>query len=117
MKSATSSHLPNFEPLCQGEASNTKPPFTLISVLSWCKSLLSMIVWPMNAPNGKNLKFMILQAKPTTIKLLRQGLWQSSVYANTNKNTVSAFSHHTYYDKSEKPLQVIFTNTLTINMN
>ena len=60
---------------------------------------------------------MISQAKPTAVKPFRQRLWQLPAYVNTNKNTGSAFSHHTYYGKSEKPLQIIFADTLAVNMN
>ena len=88
----------------------------LIYILSWSKSLLSAIAAPTSSPIGKNYKFIISQAKPTTIKTLQQHLWQLSVYVSINKGTVSTFAHHTY-DKLEKPLQVIFTDILTVNMN
>ena len=60
--------------------------------------------------------FTISQAKPTMVKPLWQRLWQLQVYVNTNKNIVTAFTHNTYYDKSEKTLQIIFTDILTVNM-
>ena len=73
-------------------------------------------------PYKKNYKFTISQAKPTMVNLLPQHLWQLPVYVNTNKNTVSAFAHHTYYDKSDTHydksyMWVIFTDTFTANMN
>ena len=37
---------------------------------------------PMCAFIGKNYKFTILRAKPTTVKLLWQRLWQLQVYVN-----------------------------------
>ena len=115
-KSATSSHLPNIEPLWLGEAGNTKlPRLYLCSIIAQISPLCDSSA--NKHPYWKNYDFTILQAKPKMVKPLWQSLWHLPVYVNTNKNTISAFAHHTYYDKSEKSLQVIFTDTLTVNMN